>query len=89
MPPQFLPPEYFFPVLGMAFALAWGGLATFRWYVKEKLRASSGTVGAGAAEQAERLAHLEGRIGELEERVDFTERLLAQYRENNRVGPTT
>ncbi|HXV85887.1 MAG TPA: hypothetical protein VD793_04265 [Gemmatimonadales bacterium] len=84
--PQF-PPEYFFPMLGMAFALAWGGLATFRWYVKEKLRISSGAGGSG--EQAARVAALEERIGELEERVDFAERLLAQHRESGRLGPGT
>jgi hypothetical protein len=37
----------------------------------------------------ERLQHLEQsqtRVGELEERVDFTERLLAQGRESDRLG---
>lgn len=30
---------------------------------------------------------LQNRLGELEERVDFTERLLAQSREAGRLGP--
>jgi hypothetical protein len=68
----------------MTFALSWGLLATFRWYLKERLRASST---APSVEEGERLTALETRIGELEERVDFTERLLAQYREKDRLGP--
>ena len=30
---------------------------------------------------------MQSRIGEVEERLDFTERLLAQYREADRLGP--
>ena len=30
---------------------------------------------------------MQNRMGEMEERLDFTERLLAQYREADRLGP--
>ena len=30
---------------------------------------------------------MQSRLGEVEERLDFTERLLAQYREADRLGP--
>jgi hypothetical protein len=30
---------------------------------------------------------MQNRMGEVEERLDFTERLLAQYREADRLGP--
>jgi hypothetical protein len=49
-----------------------------------------GAVGFGAME-AERLAaeveELRRRLGEVEERVDFTERLLAKERQADRVAP--
>ena len=32
---------------------------------------------------------MQTRIGELEERVDFSERLLAKQRESDRLGPST
>ena len=77
-------PEYFFPLLGMMFALAWGVLGTFRWYAKEKLRSSSQRW-LDDGEQAERLGALEGRVGELEERLDFAERVLAQQRQSGQL----
>lgn len=33
------------------------------------------------------LEAMQNRLGELEERVDFTERLLAKHREADRLGP--
>jgi hypothetical protein len=36
---------------------------------------------AARGEQALRFSELEGRLGELEERLDFTERVLAQHRQ--------
>jgi hypothetical protein len=81
-----MPPEYFFPLLGMTFALGWGVLATMRWYVKQRLRARQAEQREEPGIESERLAALEGRIAELEERVDFTERVLAQQREAGRLG---
>ncbi|HWP36181.1 MAG TPA: hypothetical protein VNL18_01385 [Gemmatimonadales bacterium] len=79
-----LPPEYFFPMLGMAFALGWGVLGTFRWFVKERLRAER-TANEGRGSNDERFAELESRLAELEERLDFAERMLAQQREAGRL----
>lgn len=69
-------PQYFFPMLGMGFALAWGVIGTVRWAIKERLRILE-QAGGGAGEAA-RVGALEARVAELEERVDFTERLLAR-----------
>jgi hypothetical protein len=77
-----MPPEYFFPMLGMAFALGWGVLGTVRWYAKQKLRAQ---LRPAAGAQEERLEQLEGRVAELEERLDFAERVLARGRDANRL----
>jgi hypothetical protein len=77
-----VPPEYFFPLLGAVFALGWGLLGTIRWYIKEqvKLRRQA----APDAADLERVAALESRVQELEERLDFAERVLAQGR-NDRL----
>ena len=40
-----------------------------------------------AGELRETIDAMQTRLGELEERVDFTERLLAKYREADRLGP--
>jgi len=68
-------PQYFFPLLGMVFALGWGVLGTVRWYLGQKLRADRAD---GALPEGSRVAALETRVGELEERLDFAERLLAR-----------
>ena len=73
-----MPPEYFYPLLGTFFALAWGVIGTVRWLAKEKFRSSAR--GGLDGEEAERLRALEGRVGELEERSDFVERVLADRR---------
>ena len=55
-----------------------------------KLRASVRKLPAADEEIGElrdTLAAMQNRMGEMEERVDFTERLLAQYREADRLGP--
>jgi len=48
-----------------------------------KLPASDEEIG----ELREAFAAMQNRMGEMEERLDFTERLLAQYREADRLGP--
>ncbi|HLB35792.1 MAG TPA: hypothetical protein VJL31_04420 [Gemmatimonadales bacterium] len=73
-------PEYFFPMLGMAFVLAWGVIGTFRWYAGEKLKIERRN--AAPAADDERLAAVESRVQELEERLDFAERLLTQAKQN-------
>jgi hypothetical protein len=55
-----------------------------------KLRASVRTLPPSDAEIGElrqALNAMQNRVGELEERVDFTERLLAQNREADRLRP--
>lgn len=78
-----MPPEYFYPMLGMVFALGWGVLGTVRWYLKERLKARD-TAPPSAVDEG-RVGALEARLTELEERLDFTERVLAQERESPRL----
>ena len=72
-----MPPEYFYPLLGMGFAFGFGIMGTIRWYLRQRMQLQAGQHGG----DPEQLRHLEGRIAELEERVDFAERLLARGRE--------
>lgn len=69
-----MPPEYFFPLLGMGFAFGFGIMGMVRWYLKERMRLQAGR----SAGDPERVGRLEARVAELEERLDFTERLLAR-----------
>jgi len=58
--------------------------------VVTKLRASVRTPPASDNETGElrqALDAMQNRLGELEERVDFTERLLAKHREADRIEP--
>ena len=78
--------------IGMVVATS---LAILGWRRSRALKAAP-TLSSGEY-QAERVAELEsrmaemesqqGRMAELEERLDFTERMLAQHREAPRVGP--
>ena len=55
-----------------------------------KTRTSAPTLPSSDVETAELLQAIEAmqnRLGELEERVDFTERLLAKQREADRLAP--
>lgn len=60
---------------------------------RRSMARSGGDVGALRAEMEEMRARLESledqgtRVAELEERLDFTERLLAQQRDNPALGP--
>jgi hypothetical protein len=75
-----MPPEYFFPMLGMTFALAWGVIGTVRWYLRQKLHRAE-----LPGDYVAHIRELEARVAELEERVDFTERILSRHREE--LGP--
>jgi len=70
-----MPPEYFFPILGMGFALSWGVIGTVKWYLKERLDAQSRRDSLAGAD-LEPIRALEDRVAELEERVDFHERVI-------------
>lgn len=86
-----IPDEVFWPTVafGTIIVLVFGGFALLRLLPHPKSR---------ALEQPERealddlrlrlgqLDQLQERVGELEERVDFTERLLAKTREGERPG---
>jgi hypothetical protein len=79
-----MPPEYFFPMLGMGFALCWGVIGTVRWFLRERLRLESQRHSL-TGDDSEAVRALEERIAELEERVDFHERLIE--RERRELGP--
>ena len=72
-----MPPEYFFPMLGMGFALAWGVIGTVKWYLKERLDAGSHRDSL-TGHDIESIRVLEDRIVELEERVDVHERVISR-----------
>ncbi len=78
-----MPPQYFWPLLGMGFALCWGLIGTVRWYLKERLQAESERDSL-TGNNGESVRALEDRIVELEERVDFHERAISQQR--NELG---
>jgi hypothetical protein len=80
-----MPPEYFFPLLGMGFALAWGVIGTARWYLKERLDAESKRSSLSGTD-IETIHALEDRITELEERVDFHERVIDGQRKQLESG---
>jgi hypothetical protein len=84
-----IPGDIFWPTaaLGVIISLVFGGVALLRFLPKSRV-----------ADQPERetledlqvrlrqLDQLQERLGELEERVDFAERLLAKPREGERLG---
>lgn len=82
-------------MFGMALGLAWSVLGTIKAIALKKYEARAGVDPAGVraelAELARRVATLEDgllvRLQDVEERVDFTERLLAQQRARGHVGP--
>jgi len=78
-------PEYFFPMLGMGFALAWGVIGTARWYLKERLAADERRE-SRIGTDSEVIHALEDRVAELEERVDFHERIMDQQRKGLEPG---
>ncbi|HXG95732.1 MAG TPA: hypothetical protein VNJ06_01320 [Gemmatimonadales bacterium] len=81
----------------MGFIPAWaigGAVLIFAVAVAQivvvKLRASVRKLPASdedIAELRQAFDAMQSRMGEMEERLDFTERLLAQYREADRLGP--
>lgn len=80
-----MPPEYFFPLLGMAFVLSWGVIGTVRRYLSDRVQAEARR-GSLASEDLETIHALEARIAELEERVDFHERVISQHRNELESG---
>lgn len=92
-----LPMEVVGPVVGIGAIIAFvtGGIVVVRWAVSRFPR--PGALGRDPGERDQviddlqtRVAELEPlrqRVLELEERLDFTERVLASQREGGRLGP--
>jgi hypothetical protein len=78
------------PVLGMAFLIvvtAAAIVAVRRLGGRAIRSAEQNPTEADVALLTQALADVQHRLGELEERVDFAERLLAKERVADRVGP--
>lgn len=86
-----IPGEIFWPTaaFGSIIALVFAGIALLRVLPRPKSRELEESDRAALDDLRIRLGQLEQlqeRVGELEERVDFAERLLAQPREGERPG---
>jgi len=82
--------EVILPVLGMAFLIvvtAAAIVAVRRLGGRAIRSAEQNPTEADVALLTQALADVQHRLGELEERVDFAERLLAKERVADRVGP--
>jgi hypothetical protein len=93
-------PDAIIPLFGMITGIVitgimvWGGVQVFRGPIGHAIARWFGGTGEGAdpamLEELEHLrggvARLEGHVAELEERLDFAERLLAERREAPRIG---
>jgi len=82
--------EVILPVLGMAFLIvvtAAAIVAVRRLGGRPIRSAEQNPTEADVALLTQALADVQHRLGELEERVDFAERLLAKERVADRVGP--
>ncbi len=83
-----MPLEYLLLLLGMGFALSGGVVGTVRWYLKQRIDADAKRDSlAGPGIEAIHL--LEDRIAELEERVDFHERVIDGQRKELGQGRET
>ena len=86
-----IPGEVFWPTVafGALISLVFGGFVLLRFLPHPKSRALEQPDREAREDLRLRLGQLDelqARIGELEERVDFAERLLAQQREGERLG---
>ncbi len=82
--------EVILPVLGMSFLIvvtAAAIVAVRRLGGRANRNAEQNPTEADVALLTQALADVQHRLGELEERVDFAERLLAKERVADRVGP--
>jgi hypothetical protein len=89
-----IPGEVFWPTVsfGVIIVLVFAGVVVLRLLPARKSRVVDSTERGQALEDLQRrlgeLDQLAQRLGELEERVDFTERLVATQREGQRLGPS-
>jgi phage shock protein A len=89
---QVLP--FFIPIIALSIPLAgviFVGLQKLARTRLEEARVRSGELGAGVEAELtalrEEVGDLRRELGELHERIDFTERLLTQAREKDRLPP--
>ena len=87
-----IPGDIFWPTaaLGTIILLVFGGVALLRLLPQRRSRVPDQPAREGPGDLQARLGQLDQlqqRMGELEERVDFTERLLAKQRESDRLAP--
>ncbi len=87
-----IPGEVFWPTVsfGSMVVLVFAGLAVLRVLPSRKSRMVDPAERQALEDLQRRLDELDQltqRLGELEERVDFTERLVAKQREDQRLGP--
>jgi len=87
-----IPGEVLWPTaaFGSMILLVFGGVALLRFLPNAKTRALNQPEHEALEDLQTRLGQLEQlqeRVAELEERVDFTERLLAKHREGQRLSP--
>ena len=87
-----IPGDIFWPTAALAtiIMVVFGGMVLLRLVPKSGSRAVDQADRAALGDLKARLAQLDQlqeRMGELEERVDFAERLLAKQREGPRLGP--
>jgi uncharacterized membrane-anchored protein YhcB (DUF1043 family) len=89
-----IPGEVFWPTIsfGAIIVLVFAGMVVLRLLPARKSRVVDQTERGQALEdlqgRLDQLDQLTQRLSELEERVDFTERLVAQQREGQRLGPS-
>ena len=89
-----IPGEVFWPTVSFAaiIVVVFAGVIVLRLLPPRKSRVVEQTERGQALEdlqgRLDQLDQLTQRLGELEERVDFTERLVAKQREGQRLGPS-
>jgi hypothetical protein len=79
-------PDQVLVIIVIAMA-AWIFIKILRSPIAEALARRIGRDGPSGAAQDGEIAELRTRVSELEERLDFTERMLAQSREPDRLQP--
>jgi len=74
-------------------AIVFGGLVKLKRLQIEEARAKAGGLGAGGEEELHQLRdeldQLRGEVSEMQERLDFTERLLARNADKDKLPPAS
>jgi hypothetical protein len=80
------PDQVFVIVIVMGSIAAWTVARVFRGPVGEAIARRIGGSAPHAGQDDQRIADLQSRMAELEERLDFTERVLSQERQAGQLG---